>query len=153
MVNRKDAEATCTCAERPDWAVIDDDAIMRWPAIDIGEWEELRQCPECERTWLAAWPEEGEGPPILCRVRPAGTRKLRELDHATTMRQYCLARLAEHLGEIKESKASCRKVNCDRRRLAGSSYCVEHLIAEQFGRYLAHLEEATPTPTPTTPIK
>ena len=104
-------------------------------------------------TWLAVWPEEGESPPILCRPRPVGTRKLRELDHAGTMRQYCLARLEEHLGEIKESKASCRKVNCDRRRLAGSTYCVEHLIAEQFGRYLAHLDEATPTPTPTTPSK
>ncbi len=120
---------------------------MRWPAIDIGEWEELRQCPECDRAWLAVWPEEGEGPPILCRVRPAGTRRLRELDRPATLRPYCVARLAEHLGEIKESKASCRKVNCDRRRLLGSSYCVEHLIAEQFGRSLARLDDLTPVPS------
>jgi hypothetical protein len=124
---------------------------MRWPAIDIGEWEELRQCPECETTWLAVWPEEGEGPPILCRVRPPGARKLRELDHASTMRKYCLARLAEHLGEIKETKATCRKVACDRHRLTGSSYCVEHLIAEQFGRHLARLDAPEATPAPVAP--
>lgn len=55
------------------------------------------------------------------------------------MRPYCLARLEEHLGEIKEMKATCRKVNCGRKRLAGSTYCIEHLIAEQFGRHLARL--------------
>jgi len=147
MASRNDPAAACGCAERPDWARIEDDDVMRWPAIDIGEWEELRQCPECDRAWLAVWPEEGEGPPILCRVRPAGTRRLRELDRPATLRPYCVARLAEHLGEIKESKASCRKVNCDRRRLLGSSYCVEHLIAEQFGRSLARLDEVTPAPT------
>lgn len=115
---------------------------MRWLAIDIGEWEELRQCPECGAAWLAAWPEESESPPVLCRPKPQGTRKLRDLDHAATMRPYCLARLEEQLGELKERKADCRKVNCRRHRLAGSTYCLEHLIAERFGRELANLAEA-----------
>ena len=153
MVNRKDAGATCTCAERPDWAVIDDDAIMRWPAIDIGEWEELRQCPECERTWLAAWPEEGEGPPILCRVRPAGTRKLRDLDHASTMRQYCLARLAEHLGGDQGKQGQLPKGQL-RPEASGRKHLLRRAPhRREFGRYLAHLDEATPTPAPTTQIK
>jgi hypothetical protein len=112
---------------------------MRWAAIDIAEWEELRQCPDCGAAWLAAWPEESESQPILCRPRPLTARKLRDLDHPATMRPYCLARLEEHLGEIKEMKATCRKVNCGRKRLAGSTYCIEHLIAEQFGRHLARL--------------
>jgi hypothetical protein len=55
------------------------------------------------------------------------------------MRAYCLARLAEHLGELKEGKQPCRKVHCGRRRLHGSNYCLEHLIAQHFGRELARL--------------
>jgi hypothetical protein len=129
----------CACAKRPDFAPIEDDEVMRWFAVDIGEWEELRQCPECGATWLAVWPEEGESPPVLCRPKPEGTRKLRELDHAATMRPYCLARLEEQLGEIKERNTNCRKVNCHRHRLAGSTYCLEHLIAERFGKELARL--------------
>ena len=131
----------CACSKRPDFAAIEDDEVMRWLAIDIGEWEELRQCPECGATWLAVWPEESESPPVLCRPRPQACRKLREIDHAVTMRPYCLARLEELLGEIKERKASCRKVNCPRHRLAGTTYCIEHLIAERFGKQLAQLGE------------
>jgi hypothetical protein len=145
MASKKHSGAGCSCAKRPDWAVIEDDNIMRWLAIDIAEWEEIRECPDCGATWLAVWPEEGEAPPILCRPRPAGTRKLKELDYPSTMRAYCLDRLEEQLGEIKERKSSCRKVRCQRNRLAGSTYCLEHLIAEQFGRHLAQLD-ATPEP-------
>ena len=129
----------CACTKRPDFATIEDDGVMRWLAIDIGEWEELRQCPECGATWLAVWPEESESPPVLCRPKPPGSRKLRDLDHPATMRSYCLARLEEQLGEIKERKATCRKVNCLRHRVAGTTYCLEHLIAERFGKQLAKL--------------
>ena len=94
----------CACAKRPDFAPIQDDEVMRWLAVDIGEWEELRQCPECGATWLAVWPEESESPPVLCRPKPDGTRRLRDLDHAATMRPYCLARLEELLGEIETSR-------------------------------------------------
>jgi len=137
------ASLACACSKRPDFATIEDDEVMRWLAVDIGEWEELRQCPECGATWLAVWPDEAESPPVLCRPRPTGTRKLRELNHATTMRPYCLARLEEQLGELKERKASCCKVNCTRRRLAGTNYCLEHLIAERFGRQLALLVDSS----------
>jgi hypothetical protein len=148
MASTTDPSARCACGARPDWAVIEDDAVMRWQAIDIAEWEELRQCPDCGATWLAVWPEEGESPPILCRPKPAGTRKLREVDHPGTLRPYCLARLEEHFGELKERKAACRKVDCGRHRLAGSTYCIEHLIAEQFGRHLARIEDSEVTPLP-----
>lgn len=148
MVAMKDPAARCSCSARPDWAVIEDDAVMRWSAIDIAEWEELRQCPDCGTTWLAVWPEEGESPPILCRPRPSGARKLRDLDHPSTLRPYCLARLEERLGELKERKALCRRVDCGRNRLAGSTYCVEHLIAEHFGRHLARLGSPDGTPPP-----
>jgi hypothetical protein len=137
----------CPCSKRPDFAVIEDEDVMRWLAVDIGEWEELRQCPDCGATWLAAWPEENEAPPILCRPKPQGARRLRDLDHASTMRPYCLVRLEEQLGEIKERNASCRKVNCGRRRLAGANYCLEHQIAERFGRELAKLGDTQVTPT------
>jgi hypothetical protein len=40
---------------------------------------------------------------------------------------------------LKEGKQPCRKVHCERRRLHGSSYCLEHLIAQHFGRELARL--------------
>jgi len=132
----------CPCTKRADFATIEDDEVMRWLAIDIGEWEELRQCPECGATWLAVWPEESESPPVLCRPRPEASRKLRDLDHAATMRPYCLARLEEQLGEIKERQANCRKVNCPRHRLAGTTYCLEHLIAERFGKELAQLGDS-----------
>jgi hypothetical protein len=148
MASKKDPPVRCSCGSRPDWAVIEDDAVMRWSAIDIEEWEELRQCPDCGATWLAVWPEEGESPPILCRPRPGGTRRLRDLDHPSTLRQYCLARLEERLGEIKERKATCRKLDCPRKRLAGSTYCLEHLIAEHFGRHLARLGTVSDTPPP-----
>lgn len=136
----------CACSKRPDFAPIEDDEVMRWLAIDIGEWEELRQCPNCGASWLAVWPEESESPPVLCRPRPAGARRLRDLDHAATMRPYCLARLEEQLGELKERTTNCRKVNCPRRRLAGTTYCLEHLIAERFGRQLAQLGDGAQTP-------
>jgi hypothetical protein len=145
---KTEVPAGCLCAVRPDWALIEDDAVMRWPAIDIGEWEELRQCPDCGATWLAYWPEEGESPPILCRPRPVGSRKLRDLDYPGTLRPYCLAKLEGQLGELKERKALCRRVDCGRNRLAGSTYCLEHLIAEQFGRHLARLATADGTPRP-----
>ena len=148
MVLKKDLSARCSCSARPDWALINDDDVMRWSAIDIGEWEELRQCPECGATWLAYWPAEGESPPILCRPQPMGTRRLRDLDHPSTLRPYCLAKLEEQLGELTERKAICRRVDCDRNRLAGSTYCLEHLIAEQFGRHLARLVTPDATPRP-----
>ena len=139
MASKPDPSADCSCGQRPDWATIEDDSVMRWQAVDIAEWEELRQCPDCGATWYVVWPEESESPPILCRPRPLGARKLRDIDRASTMRSYCMHRLEEQLGEIKERKASCRKVNCNRNRLAGTTYCLEHLIAERFGRHLARL--------------
>jgi hypothetical protein len=142
MASKPDATTSCSCGKRPDWAAIEDDSVMRWPAVDIAEWEELRQCPDCDTMWLAVWPAESESPPILCRPRPPDARRLRDIDHPATMRPYCMARIEEQLGEIKERKASCRKVHCSRNRLAGSTYCLEHLIAEQFGRHLARLPAA-----------
>jgi len=32
----------------------------------------------------------------------------------------------------------------ERRRLAGTNYCLEHLIAERFGRHLSKLEQTSP---------
>lgn len=113
---------------------------MRWPVVEIAEWEELRHCPDCGSSWLAVWPEETESPPILCRPQPEGARRLRDIDHAATMRRYCLARLEEHMGELKEHKLACKKFDCERRRIRGASYCLEHLIAQRFGRHLAQLE-------------
>jgi hypothetical protein len=130
----------CACAKRPAWARIEDDEVMRWPVAEIAEWEELRHYPECGRGWLTIWPEEAESPPLLCRPQPDGARRLRDVDHAATLRRYCLARLEEHLGEIREQKLPCKKVECERRRLRGASYCLEHLIAERFGRNLAMFE-------------
>lgn len=113
---------------------------MRWPVAEIAEWEELRHCPNCGRAWLTVWPEETEGVPILCRPQPEGAHRLRDVDRAATLRKYCLARLEEHLGEIREQKIACKKVECERKRLSGSSYCLEHTIAERFGRQLAMLD-------------
>ena len=77
---------------------------MQWPVIELAEWEELRQCPDCGRHWLAAWPDEVEGGMILCSPEPASARRLRDIDRAATLRAYCLARLEEHLGELKRAQ-------------------------------------------------
>jgi hypothetical protein len=130
----------CPCAGRPVWARVDDDSVMQWPVVELAEWEELRQCPGCGRHWLAAWPDEVEGGMILCSPEPANARRLRDVDRAATLRAYCLSRLEEHLGPLRERKLECRKVGCERKRLDGTSYCVEHLIADRFGRHLARLE-------------
>jgi hypothetical protein len=135
-----DGAPPCACTKRPAWARIEDDSVMRWPVAEIAEWEELRHCPECGRSWLTLWPEEAEAPPILCRPQPDGTRRLRDVDHAATLRKYCLSRLEEHLGELKEQKVPCKKVDCERRRLQGTGYCLEHLIAQRFGRNFAMLD-------------
>ena len=84
---------------RPDWARIVDDEPLTWVVLESGEWEELRQCPGCNRVWLAAWPEELEGRAILCRPRPEGVQQLREVNRAETLRGYLLSRIEEHLGE------------------------------------------------------
>ena len=131
---------TCPCRTRPAWARVDDDSVMQWPVVELAEWEELRQCPGCGRVWLAAWPEDVEGGMILCSPEPASARRLKDIDRAATLRAYCLARLEEHFGELRERKLDCRKVGCERKRLSVASYCVEHLIAERFGRHLAKLD-------------
>ena len=133
--------SSCSCAQRPQWSRLDEDAVLRWPVIEIAEWEELRQCPSCGTHWLSTWPEELEGSPILCRPLPAQAHRLRDVDRASTLRAYCLARLEEHIGELREEKRPCKKVGCERRRLRGSPYCIEHLIAQRFGRQLAKLDQ------------
>jgi hypothetical protein len=137
----------CDCAQRPAWARIEDDRILRWPVAEIAEWEELRQCPTCGAFWLSTWPEELDGSPILCRPHPPDARRLRDIDRVATLRAYCLARIEDHLGELKEEKRACKKVDCERKRLAGTPYCIEHLIAQRFGRHLTNLDrkrEAVP---------
>ena len=91
---------------------------MQWPVVELAEWEELRQCPECGRAWLAVWPEELEGGMIL-----AAPSRPRRTAFATSiaprrLRAYCLARLEEHFGELRERKLDCRKVGCERKRLS-----------------------------------
>ncbi len=113
---------------------------MRWAVVEIADWEELRQCPGCNRLWLGIWPEEVDGGLILCRPLPADVRRLRDIDRAATLRAYCLARLEEHLGPLKEQKSTCRRTGCVRGRLRGANHCVEHVIANRFGRHLANLD-------------
>ena len=132
--------SSCSCAQRPAWARIEDDGTMLLPVVETAEWEEIRQCPSCGRLWFVAWPEETDGAPVLCRPEPADARRLRDIDRAAVLRGYCLSRIEEHLGEIKDQKAPCKKVDCERKRLSGSLYCVEHLIAQRFGRQLAILD-------------
>ena len=134
------APLTCTCKTRAGWARIDDDSVMQWPVVELAEWEELRQCPVCDSVWLAIWPEDVDGGMVFCRPQPGEARRLRDVDRASTMRGYCLARLEEHFGPLDERKMSCRKVGCDRKRIGPTGYCVEHLIAERFGRHLAKLD-------------
>jgi hypothetical protein len=135
-----DGVLSCDCGQRPSWTRIEDDSVLRWPVVEIAEWEELRQCPQCGAHWLSTWPEELESTPILCRPQPPEARRLRDIDRAATLRAYCLDRLEDHLGQLKEEKRPCKKFDCERKRLRGSSYCVEHLIAQSFGRHLANLE-------------
>jgi len=135
-------ELNCPCRARPAWSKVDDDSVMQWPVVELAEWEELRQCSGCRRLWLAVWPEEVEGGMILCSPEPASARRLRDIDRASTLRAYCLARLEENLGPLRERKLECRKAGCGRKRLSGANYCVEHLIAERFGRHLSRLEGA-----------
>lgn len=131
---------TCSCKTRAGWARVDDDDVMQWSVVELAEWEELRRCPACESIWLAIWPEEVEGGMVFCRPQPADVRRLRDLDRAATMRGYCLARLEEHYGPLNEKKVNCRKVGCERNRVAQTGYCLEHLIAERFGRHLSKLD-------------
>jgi hypothetical protein len=133
------AVAPCSCSQRATWARVDDDSVMQWPVVELAEWEELRACPDCGRVWLAVWPEDVEGGMVLCRPLPVGAQRLRDIDRASSMRGFCLARLEEHLGSLDERTGSCRKVGCEGKRIATTRYCVEHNIAERFGRHLARL--------------
>jgi hypothetical protein len=138
-VHETAAENACDCDTKPSWSPLRDDEVLMWPVVETGDWEELRQCPHCERLWMVAWPEELEGGAILCRPRPDSAHRLREVDRPSTLRGYCLARLEEHLGEVKEVKSECVKVGCGRRRIRGTNVCIEHLIAQRFGRHLSAL--------------
>jgi len=117
---------------------------MQWPVLELAEWEELRQCPACGLVWLATWPEDVEGGMVFCRPVPATARRLRDVDRAATLRGFCLARLEDHLGTLEERTARCRKAGCGRKRIGATRYCVEHLIADRFGRHLAKLEPPRP---------
>lgn len=129
----------CACESRPDWAPITDDIVLGWVVVESGDWEELRQCPDCNKFWLQAWPEELEGWAILCRPTPPSASRLRDIDRIETVRGYCVARLSEHLGEIKDEKTKCLKTTCERRRVRGATLCLEHLIAHRFGRQFSRL--------------
>ena len=135
-----DRKPACQCETRAGWARVDDDSVMQWPVVELAEWEELRQCPTCGEVWLATWPEEVEGGMIFCRPVPRTARRLRDVDRAATLRGFCLARLEDHLGSLEERNARCRKAGCGRKRVASTGYCVEHLIADRFGRHLAKLD-------------
>jgi len=134
-----DETTPCACTRRADWAPIVDDEPLQWPVVESGDWEELRACPTCDARWLCTWPEELEGRAILCRPVPPTARKLREIDRAETLRGYMLARIEEHVGALKEEKQRCVKQNCQRKRIVGTKYCLEHLIAQRFGRQLSRL--------------
>ena len=51
-----------------------------------------------------------------------------------------------HVGVVcrRHDGGLTRKVGCARKRLDGSNYCVEHLIADRFGRHLAKLDASRP---------
>jgi hypothetical protein len=132
--------ALCTCASRPVWARLEDDTVLHWSVTESGEWEELRECPDCGNLWMCAWPEELESTPILCRPLPAGVRRLRDVNRIETLRPYCLTRLEEHIGALKEEKRPCKKLGCEARRIRETAYCLEHHIAQRFGRQLSRLE-------------
>ena len=141
-------DGTLPLHKRPTWSRIDDDSVMQWPVVELAEWEELRQCPECGRHWLAIWPEEVEGGMILCRPEPATARRLRDIDRAATLRAYCLARLEEHFGQLQGAQARLPQGRLHAQAPDGTNYCVEHLIAERFGRHLAKLDAAVePAPS------
>lgn len=132
--------AVCSCASRPAWARMEDDTVLHWSVAESGDWEELRECPDCGNLWMCAWPEELESNPILCRPLPPGARRLRDVDRIETLRPYCLARLEEHIGALKEEKRPCKKLGCELRRIRDTAYCLEHHIAQRFGRQLSRLE-------------
>lgn len=129
----------CACPRRPVWSRLEDDTVLHWSVHEAGDWEELRECPDCGALWMCAWPEELESNPILCRPLPAGAKRLRDVDRIETLRPYCLARLEEHIGELREEKRSCKKLDCERRRIRDTAYCLEHHIAARFGRQLSRL--------------
>ena len=117
---------------------------MQWPVVELAEWEELRQCPDCGRAWLAGLARGGRGGMILCRPAAATARRLRDIDRAATLRAYCLARLEEHFGRAARAKDRLPQGRLRRRkRINGTNYCIEHLIAERFGRHLAKLDRVT----------
>ena len=113
---------------------------MQWPVVELAEWEELRQCPDCGRHWLAAWPDEVEGGMILCSPEPrdgAAAARHRSRRHAARLLPGAPGGAPR---PAQERKLECRKVGCERKRLDGTSYCIEHLIADRFGRHLAKLD-------------
>ena len=55
-----------------------------------------------------------------------------------------LRMLEEHFGELKEEKRTCKKLDCERRRIRDTAYCLEHHIAQRFGRQLSRLERLPP---------
>ena len=91
------------------------------------------------RLWLAAWPEEVEGGMILCSPEPLRRGGSRRSTRAATLRAYCLARLEEHLGRCASGSSTAARPAAS--ATAGrANYCLEHLIADRFGRHLARLE-------------
>ena len=94
-------------------------------------------CPGCGRLAgrLARGPRRRHGP---LQPSPQAARRLRDIDRAATLRGYCLARLEEHFGPLTSANRLPQS-RLPPQRL-GPSYCVEHLIAERFGRHLAKLD-------------
>ena len=115
---------------------LEDDTVLHWSVLEAGEWEELRECPDCGALWLSAWPEELEANPILCRPlpdrRPPPARRRPQRDPAPLLPGP--PRGAPR--RAQRGEAPCKKVDCERRRLRDTAYCLEHHIAQRFGRQL-----------------
>src|SRR6185437_6603971 len=87
---------------------------------------------------VSSWQSPSSGRQGAAATHPFSTET--GTSPAATLRSYCLARLEEHFGPLRERKLDCRKAGCARKRLEGANYCVEHVIADRFGRHLARLE-------------
>ncbi|GEM_PF-941698 len=138
-VNANQKPGSCPCQARPDWARIANDEPLTWAVLESGDWEELRQCPNCNANWLVSWPEALEGGAILCRPRPLGADRLRLVDRGETLRGYLVSRMEEHLGDLKEDKNRCAIAGCPRRCIRRTQYCLDHLIAQRYGRQLSRV--------------
>jgi hypothetical protein len=113
---------SCPCSKLPSLVKVDADQklMMRLAELATGNWVRLCRCRRCGQLWRV---DEWDKYQIQFAVKIADSSGWQEFDSEPLRKQF----LVESRGGVTEE--SCNWAGCEKHRLKGVAYCVDHLYA------------------------